>query len=93
MHLTPAIVPLPDAEDDGGRVAGEVLWVDRYGNCQLNIAPEQLAEAGADVGRRRWRSRCRTRPAAQTGRGRVGCGAFADAKPSELVVLVDSYGM
>ena len=31
-------------------VNGEVLWVDRFGNCQLNIAPEQLLELGAQPG-------------------------------------------
>src|SRR3954471_4274437 len=39
--LTPALVPLPN-EDGAGQITGEVLWVDHYGNCQLNIAPEQL---------------------------------------------------
>ena len=37
-------------EDDDGTITGEVLWVDRYGNCQLNIAPEQLDAAGAHIG-------------------------------------------
>jgi S-adenosylmethionine hydrolase len=84
--LTPGLVPLPQ-DDDGGGIAAEVLWVDHYGNCQLNVAPEQLAERGVapddaivvrigkDERRARW------------------VHAFADAKASELVVLVDSYGM
>ncbi len=84
--LAPGLVPLPQ-EDDDGMIAGEVLWVDRYGNCQLNIAPEQLAARGLAPG------------------GFVGVtiggrdrrahwvAAFAEAKPSELVMLVDSYGM
>jgi S-adenosylmethionine hydrolase len=84
--LAPGLVPLPQESDDGS-IAGEVLWVDRYGNCQLNIAPEQLVERGAAPG------------------GYVGVtiggrdrrahwvSAFADAKPSELALVVDSYGM
>ncbi len=84
--LAPGLVPLP-REDDDGTITGEVLWVDRYGNCQLNVAPEQLIERGAAPG------------------GYVGVTiggedrrahwvtAFADAKPSELALLVDSYGM
>ena len=37
-------------DDDDGTITGEVLWVDRFGNCQLNVAPEQLEAAGAHVG-------------------------------------------
>ena len=44
--LVPGMVPLPRAEPDG--VHTEVLWVDRFGNCQLNIAPGEL-EAGVDM--------------------------------------------
>jgi len=84
--LAPGLVPLPQDGDDG-TIAGEVLWVDRFGNCQLNIAPEQLVERGVLPG------------------GYVGVTidgddrrahwvpAFADAKPAELALLVDSYGM
>jgi S-adenosyl-L-methionine hydrolase (adenosine-forming) len=92
VTLTPALVPLPD-DDGDGRITGEVLWVDHYGNCQLNVAPEQLDAAGAHQGD----------PLEVTvydaGGGRAAARrarwvrAFADAKPSELVVLVDSYGM
>src|SRR5215475_13285104 len=49
VTLTPALVPLPDDEGDG-RIVGEVLWVDRYGNCQLNVAPEQLTLSGVAIG-------------------------------------------
>jgi S-adenosyl-L-methionine hydrolase (adenosine-forming) len=84
--LAPGLVPLPQEGDDGS-IAGEVLWVDRYGNCQLNIAPEQLVERGAapggyvgvTIGGRDRRAHWVT--------------AFADAKPSELALVVDSYGM
>lgn len=84
--LAPGLVPLPQ-EDADGTIQGEVLWVDRYGNCQLNVAPEQLAlrggapggfvgvTIGTDERRAHWVS------------------AFADAKPSELALVVDSYGM
>ena len=84
--LAPGLVPLPQEADDGA-ISGEVLWVDRFGNCQLNIAPEQLVERGVVPG------------------GYVGVTiggddrrahwvpAFADAKPAELALLVDSYGM
>jgi len=89
--LTPALVPLPDVDEDG-RITGEVLWVDRYGNCQLNVAPEQLEAAGATCGDALELAVC---DAAGIGSGRRArwVRTFADAKPSELVVVVDSYGM
>jgi hypothetical protein len=84
--LTPALVPLPN-DDGDGEITGEVLWVDHYGNCQLNIAPEQLAQrglapggfVGVTIGGRERRAHW--------------VSAFAEAKPSELAMVVDSYGM
>jgi S-adenosylmethionine hydrolase len=89
--LTPALVPLPDDGGDG-RITGEILWVDRFGNCQLNVAPEQLDAAGArdgDAVEITVTDAAGVRAARRARRVRT----FADAKPSELVVLVDSYGM
>ena len=91
VQLTPAIVPLPDDEGEG-RIAGEVLWVDRYGNCQLNVAPEQLDAAGAHQGDA-IEVTVSDAAGVRTGRRARWVRAFADAKPSELVLLVDSYGM
>jgi len=68
-------------------LAGEVLWVDRFGNCQLNLDADMLRArdlgpgAGFEVkigdvsGRVRW------------------VDTFSEAKPSELALVVDSYGM
>jgi S-adenosylmethionine hydrolase len=39
--LMPGMVPLPREEADG--IHAEVLWVDRFGNCQLNVGPGELA--------------------------------------------------
>ena len=38
--LMPATIPLP--REEGDEVIAEVLWVDRFGNCQLNIGPDDL---------------------------------------------------
>ena len=46
-ELLPGIVPLPRQEGDA--LVGEVLWVDHYGNCQLNIGPEDVADWGSQV--------------------------------------------
>jgi S-adenosylmethionine hydrolase len=44
--LMPGMVPLP--REVGGAIHAEVLWVDRFGNCQLNIGPDDL-DPDADV--------------------------------------------
>lgn len=40
-ELVPGVVPLP--REEGDKLMCEVLWVDRYGNCQLNVGPDDLA--------------------------------------------------
>jgi len=45
--LLPGIVPLP-RELDGG-LQGEVTWVDRYGNCQLNISLDDIVGWGKQI--------------------------------------------
>ena len=84
--LVPGLVGLPNVAA-GGALETEVWWVDRFGNCQLNVGPDELLAAGAAPG----------------GPLEVRCGdrskaarwvrAYAEARPSELVVLVDSYGL
>lgn len=46
--VVPLLLPLPEAS--AGRVSGEVLWVDVFGNCQTNIGPDDLAQAGIAPG-------------------------------------------
>ncbi len=49
--LLPGVVPLPrDAE--GGAVQAEVLWIDQFGNCQLNIGLDDIEPWGARLGAR-----------------------------------------
>ena len=48
-HLMPGLVPLPQGIDHPERGTGtrcEVTWVDRYGNCQLNVGPDEIAGLG-----------------------------------------------
>lgn len=84
--LVPGLLPLPTEQPDG-RIDGEVLWVDRFGNAQLNIDPDMLVARGVglgdgvevhvgdDIRRARW------------------VATYAEARPSELVVVTDSYGL
>jgi S-adenosyl-L-methionine hydrolase (adenosine-forming) len=84
--LVPGLLPLPK-EEDPHTFVGEVLWVDRFGNCQTNIDPDALIGRGLQPGdalELRWGNEHR--------RARF-VAAFAQAKPSEVIVLVDSYGL
>jgi len=41
--LMPAVMPVSGR--DGDTILAEVLWVDRFGNCQLNVDPDELESA------------------------------------------------
>jgi len=81
ISLFPAMVPLTREEE--GRLHAEVLWVDRYGNAQLNVDPEELEGYDdtvllvMDDGNRSAR---RT-------------DTFATLEPDQLGLIVDSYGL
>jgi S-adenosylmethionine hydrolase len=84
--LVPGLVSLPQ-HDEGGAIRGEVWWVDRFGNCQLNVDPDELRAHGAEPGtvlEVRFGDQARSVRWVRT---------YADAKPAELVMLVDSYGL
>ncbi len=84
--LVPGLVPLPSRQDDG-TIEGEVWWVDRFGNCQLNVDPDELVLSGLAPG-----AAVEVRFGDTTRRARW-VTTYADAKPSELVVVIDSYGL
>ncbi|MGI9613063.1 MAG: SAM hydrolase/SAM-dependent halogenase family protein [Acidimicrobiales bacterium] len=96
IQLMPGILPVSDVDDDGSLVA-EVLWVDRFGNVQLNVDPAQLVDwpptvrvtvggptdgPASNIGGDPGVSRIATRAA-----------SFADIGVGSLGVLVDSYGL
>jgi S-adenosylmethionine hydrolase len=84
--LVPGMLPLPNERDDGG-IDGEVLWVDRFGNCQLNIDPEMLAARGAALG-----DSILVRLGNEE-RALRWVNTYATARSSELVLVTDSYGL
>lgn len=47
-EVTPLLLPL--AEVEGSTIAGEAWWVDRFGNVQTNISPEDLEGIGLAAG-------------------------------------------
>ena len=80
-ELMPGMVPLPRQEDEG--LVGEVLWVDHFGNCQLNIGPDEIADWGAQIQVSFGESqRVATRKT-----------TFADIATGAVGLVVDSCGM
>jgi len=43
----PGIVPVP--REEHGKMLAEVTWVDHFGNCQLNVGPDEIAHMGSPV--------------------------------------------
>jgi S-adenosylmethionine hydrolase len=81
ITLRPGVLPVPREED--GRLWAEVLWVDRFGNAQLNVGPEEIAPLGPRVALR-WRDQLRVARRA---------GTYGELAPGELGLVVDSYGL
>jgi S-adenosyl-L-methionine hydrolase (adenosine-forming) len=79
--LVPGMIPLPHSEPDG--VHCEVLWVDRFGNCQLNVGPDELP-AGIDV----W-----TVTIGDDRRAARLATSFAELGPGSVGLVLDSHGM
>jgi S-adenosylmethionine hydrolase len=77
-------VPAPSVSDRS--IEATCLYVDRFGNMQLNIRREQLEQARIVPGRR-VRLEVGGRPEEA-----VAARTFADAEPGELILYEDSYG-
>jgi S-adenosylmethionine hydrolase len=82
--LVPLLLPL--AEVTGGEVHGVVWWVDRFGNAQTNVAPDDLRTVGLAEG-----GRVVVEAAAST--CTLPWLAGYGEQPGSGVVQVDSYGL
>jgi len=78
--LVPQLVPVP--REDGSDLISEVLWVDHFGNAQLNIGPDDL-EGWGEVVRVHLPDEVRSAVVSTT---------FADIGGG-IGLVVDSYGM
>jgi len=78
--LLPGILPISRLEGDV--LHAEVLWVDRFGNAQLNLDPDELPEGDrltVTIGGQRRAAR--------------KAPTYAAVGPGEIGLVVDSYGL
>lgn len=79
--LLPGIIPLSRREE--GALFAEVLWVDRFGNVQLNLDPDDLVLIEDPVS---------LKVGDQT-RSAVRARSYGDLRPGQLGLVTDSYGL
>lgn len=87
--LFPGVVPLPQIDDD--TVIAQALWIDRFGNVQLNVGPGDLPESYGDMLEIRI-----SEPADATGgttRVARRIASFADVDTGAVGLVTDSNGM
>jgi hypothetical protein len=82
--LQPAMVPLSREED--GNLVAQVLWIDRFGNAQLNVGPEEVEHLGDRV-------RLRFDGSNPTTRSAAVARTYAEVGSGQVGLVVDSYGL
>jgi S-adenosyl-L-methionine hydrolase (adenosine-forming) len=87
--LMPGVVPLP--QSDESKVIAQVLWIDRFGNAQLNVGPDDLDGRYDD--RVELRVHVPTDPSGGTARHARRATAFADVTGGGLGLVIDSTGL
>jgi S-adenosyl-L-methionine hydrolase (adenosine-forming) len=81
ITLLPGMLPI--SRDEDGAIVAEVLWVDRYGNVQLNVDLEEIDTLGEPVS------------IAHGDKTRVvrRAAAYAAISPGDVGIVVDAYGL
>jgi S-adenosylmethionine hydrolase len=79
--LLPGLLPVTREEE--GAIVAEVLWIDRFGNAQLNVDPDEVSGFGDRV-RLRF---------AETKRTAVRADSYASLRTGEVGLVIDSYGL
>lgn len=80
-NLVPGLVPFSGEKD--GVLHADVIWIDRFGNVELNATADQIVDFGETIELSHGSQRVRAR--------RID--AYADLGKGELGVLVDSHGL
>lgn len=81
ITLLPGIMPLSRQEE--GSVVAEVLWVDRFGNIQLNVDPDDLILMDDPL----------VLVSGDKQRTAVRARTYADLRPGQVGLVTDSYGL
>lgn len=84
--IMPSVIPLStDTAHDkyGDGVKCEVIWIDRFGNCQLNIGPEDVEHLGSIL----------RLVVGEEVRSVSIVTHYAAISPGALGAVIDSYGM
>ncbi len=90
--LMPGVLTLPQTDDE--RVIAQVLWVDRFGNAQLNVGLDDLPPTfGQHVEMRLAPTDPSADPSSGVVRSMRRVDAYADLGPGEIGLLVDSSGL
>ncbi|MEM1335390.1 MAG: SAM-dependent chlorinase/fluorinase [Actinomycetota bacterium] len=87
--LTPGVIPLPQVDE--ATAITQVLWVDRFGNVQLNVGPDDLGPTFGD--HVSLRCSAPTDPTGGTVRRASRVRAFAELSAGAVGLAVDSSGM
>lgn len=82
IQLLPGLLPVSEMQDDGS-LSAEVLWIDRFGNAQLNVDPDQIDGWTKSI----------TIVGGRLPRNAERVTAFADIPTGGFGLLVDSYGL
>ncbi len=81
VTLIPGVLPV--SREDHGAFVGEVLWIDRFGNCQINIDPTEIETLG---------DRLRL-SIGDDHRTAVRCDAYDQIAAGRVGLIVDSSGL
>lgn len=87
--LMPGVVALPQSDDT--KVIAQILWVDRYGNAQLNVGPDDLPSTFGNRIDLRW-----SNPADPDGgrsRSAIRATTFAELDGGAIGLVLDSSGL
>jgi len=81
VGLRPGMLPISREED--GAIVAEVLWIDRYGNVQLNVDVDEIGPYGDPV---QLAFQDKTRVVRRA-------AAYEFVTPGEVGIVIDAYGL